>query len=93
MEEDEAEEMELGDLDLDAIDKECEKAVKGYVPREHIELLQKAIINSKVWQELGIRMEPHKGIKRKSAKEEQKRGRKSNKQKIAKIEVRLIESG
>ena len=39
MEEDEAEEMELGDLDLDAIEKECEKEGKGYVPREQIELL------------------------------------------------------
>ena len=34
MEEDEAEEMELGDLDLDAIKKECNKACKGYVLRE-----------------------------------------------------------
>ena len=34
MEEDEVEEMELGDLDLDAIEKECEKEGKGRVPRE-----------------------------------------------------------
>ena len=47
MEEDEAEEMELGDLDLDVIEKECDKACKGYVPREQIELLKKAIFNSK----------------------------------------------
>ena len=39
MEEDDAKEMELGDLDLDAIEKEYNKAGKGYVPREHIELL------------------------------------------------------
>ena len=54
MEEDEAEEMELGDLDLNAIEKECNKEGKGYVPREQIELLQKAIINSKACRELGI---------------------------------------
>ena len=56
MEEDEAEEMELGDLDR--IQKECEKARKGCVPREQIELLQKAIINSKARRELGISVEP-----------------------------------
>ena len=69
MEEDEAEEMELGDLDLDVIEKECEKAGKGYVPQEQIELLQKAVINSKARQELGICVEPRKGSKRKSPKE------------------------
>ena len=62
--------MELGYLDLDAIEKECDKAGKGYVPREQIELLQKAIINSKARQELGIRVEPQKGSKRKSLEEE-----------------------
>ena len=86
-------EMELGDLYLDTIEKECEKEGKGYVPREHIKLLQKAIIKSKVRQELGISMEPQKGSKRKSPEEEQKRGRKSNKQRFAEIGVRLIESG
>ena len=58
MEEDEVEEMESGDLDMDAIEKECEKEGKGRVPQEQIELLQKAIINSKVHQELGIGVEP-----------------------------------
>ena len=47
MEEDEAKEMELGDLDLDAIEKECDKAGNGYVPREQIELLSRDIIKSK----------------------------------------------
>ena len=93
MEEDEAEEMELGDLDMDVIEEEYEKVGNGYVPREQIELLQKAIINSKARRELGISVEPQKGSKRKSPKEEQKRGRKSNKQRIAEIGVRLIESG
>ena len=39
IEEFEVEEMELGELDLDAIEKECEKAGKGYVSREQIEIL------------------------------------------------------
>ena len=79
MEEDKAEEMELGDLALDALEKECEKVGKGYVPREQIKLLQKAIIDSKARRELGICVEPQKGSKRKSPEEEQKRERKSNK--------------
>ena len=70
MVEDEAVEMELGDLDLDAIEKESDKAGKGYVPKEQIELLQKDILNSKACQEMGICMEPQKGSKRKSWKEE-----------------------
>ena len=93
MVEDEVEEMELGDLDLDAIEKECDKAGKGYVPKEQIELLQKAIIISKAIQELWICVELQKGSKRKSPEEEQKRGRKLNKQRIAEIGVRLIKSG
>ena len=44
MEEDEGEEMELGELDLDAIKEECEKKGKVYVPGRQIELLQEAII-------------------------------------------------
>ena len=44
MEEDEGEEMELGDLDLDRIEEECGKKGKGYVPPLQIELLQEAII-------------------------------------------------
>ena len=44
IEEDEGDEMELGELDLDAIEEECGKKGKGYVPQCHIELLQEAII-------------------------------------------------
>ena len=66
MEEDDMEYMELGDLDLDAIKKECEKAGKCYVSQEKVELLQKSIIRSKASQDLGISAEPLKGSKRKS---------------------------
>ena len=34
MEEDEVEDMELGDLDLDALEEECKNVGKGYVSRE-----------------------------------------------------------
>ena len=44
VEEADDEEMELGELDLDAIEVECGNKGKGYVPRWKIELLHKAII-------------------------------------------------
>ena len=43
-EEEEGEDMELGELDLDAIEEECRKKGQGYVSRRHLELLQEAII-------------------------------------------------
>ena len=88
MDEDDVEDMELGELDLDAIEKEYE-----YVSREQVELLQKAIIRSKASQDLGINVDPTKGSKRKSPEEDLKRGHKTNKQRIAAIGVKLIESG
>ena len=87
MEEDESEDMELRDLDLDALEEECRNVGKGYVSREHIELLQQAIIRSKAHKDLGISVEAQKGSKRKSPEEDQKRGRKMNKQRIAEIGV------
>ena len=39
MEEDGVEDMELGELDIDEIEKECEKRGKGYVSRRQLELL------------------------------------------------------
>ena len=93
MEEDEGEEMELGELDLDLIDEECRKKGKGYVPRCQIELLQEAIIKTGVHQDLGIDSDQQKGSKRKSLEEELRIGRKTNKQRIAAIGVNLIESG
>ena len=44
MEEDEGEDMDLGELDLDAIEEECRKKGQGYVSRCQLELLQEAII-------------------------------------------------
>ena len=40
MEEDEGEDMDLGKLDLDAIEEECRKKGQGYISRYHLELLQ-----------------------------------------------------
>ena len=87
------EEMELGELDLDAIEAECGKKGKGYVPRRQIELLQEAIIKAGAHPNLGIDTYPQKVNKRKSLEEEHRGGRKTNKQRIAEVGVKLIELG
>ena len=86
------EEIELGELDLDAIEAECGKKGKGYVPKRQIELLQEAIIKAGAHPNLRIDPNPQTGHKRKPPEEEQCRGRKLNKQCIAEIGVKIIES-
>ena len=85
--------MDLGELDLDALEAEYRKDGSGYVRREQIELLHKQFCGLKVHKDLGLRSEGTKASKRKTLEEDQKWGRKSNKQRIAKIGVMLIESG
>ena len=85
MEADEAEDMDLGKLVLDALEAKCRKDGSGYVPREQIELLQQAILCSKAHKDLGLRTKGPKGSKRKNLEEDKKWGRKSNKQMIAEI--------
>ena len=93
VEEADDEEMELGELDLDAIEAECGKKGKGYVSRWQIELLQEAIIKAGAHPNLGVDLDPLTGHKQKPPEEEQRRGRMLNKQRIAEIGVKLIESG
>ena len=93
IEEDEGEEMELGELDLDVLEAGCGKKEQGYVSRRQIELLEEAIIRTGAHQNLGIDPNPQKGNKRKSPEEELRRGRKTNKQCIAAVGIKLIESG
>ena len=90
--EDEGEDMDLGELDLDAIEEECRKKGQGYVSRRQLKLLQEAIIQTGVVESLGIDPDAQKGSKRKSPEEEMQRGQKTNKQRIAAVGVRLIES-
>ena len=52
--EDEGEEMDLGELDLDAIEEECKKKGQGYVSRCQLELLQEAMIQTSAVESLGI---------------------------------------
>ena len=93
VDEDEVEEMELGELDLEAIEEECGKKGHRYVSCRQIELLQEAIIKMGAHQNLEIEAEAHKGSKRKSTEEEMKRGSKMNKQCIEEVGVNLIQSG
>ena len=71
VEEDEDEEMQLGELDLDVIEAKCGRKGQGYVPRKKIELLQEEIIKAEAQLNLGIDPDPQKGNKRKSPEEEQ----------------------
>ena len=74
MEAEEAEDMDLGELDLDALEAECRKDGSGYVPREQIEILHKRFCGLKVHKDKGLISEGTKGSKRKTLEEDQKRG-------------------
>ena len=91
--EDEGEDMDMVKLELDAIEEECRKKGQGYVSRRQLELLHEAIIRTGAVKSLGIDPDPLTGHKQKPPEEEQCRGRKSTKQCIAEIGVKLIESG
>ena len=93
IEEDRVEEMELGELDLDEIEAECNKKGKGYVSRRKLELPQEEIIRTGAHQNLGIEPDPQKGGKQKSPEDELSRGRKTNKQCIVEVGFKLIELG
>ena len=54
VEEVEGEDMDLGKLDLYAIEEECRKKGQGYVSRHQLELLQEAIIRMGTVESLGI---------------------------------------
>ena len=65
-EEDEGEDMDLGELDLDSIEEECRKKGQGYFSRCQLELLQESIIRTGAVESLGINPDTQKGSKRKS---------------------------
>ena len=90
---DEGEDMDLGELDLDAIEEECRNKGQAYVSCRQLELLQEAVIQTGVVECLGIDPDAQKGSNRKSPEEELHRGRKTNKQQIAVVGVRLTEFG
>ena len=96
MEEDlpeEMEDMDLSELDLEEIEKECSKKGQGYVSRRQLELLQQEILKTKASPHLGISKDPMNGNKRKQPEEGGKCGRKTNRKRIANIGTRMIKSG
>lgn len=48
------EDMELGDLDLEGIEKACDNPKTGYIPFSQLILLQEAIIKTKGTRGLGV---------------------------------------
>ena len=67
----EAEDMDLGELDLEGIEKACTKKYKGYVLQQQVSLLKGAIFKSRASNLLGISSGSHKETKKKA--EEQRR--------------------
>lgn len=54
LQEEDLEEMEIGDLDLDAIEKAASDKEKGFVPVEQVRLLEEAILKAKPQGTMGI---------------------------------------
>ena len=59
----ESEEMDIGDLDLEGIEKAYSDKVQGYVPQEQIILLKEAILKAKFSNSSGINSGSFKEIK------------------------------
>ena len=51
----ETEDMDIEELDLDGIKRDCQDKDSGYVPQEQASLLKEAILKSKTSNSLGIR--------------------------------------
>lgn len=83
----ENEEMDLGEPDLDGIEKACDNLSEGYIPAEQITLLQEAIVKTKGVRGLGVVFEPMKGG------EGKKRGQCPNAQRIRDAGGKLVASG
>jgi len=93
LQEDDLEDMEIGDLDLDAIEQAAANKGKGFVPADQVRLLEEAILNANPRRTMGLEQGSGKDNKRKQSEPAEKRGRKSNRQRIAAAGTRLIESG
>ena len=86
------EDMEVEELDLEAIEKAVEDK-DGYVRAEQVKLLEEAILQVNSKRSLGIETTPAGENKRKYVEFGEKKGRKTNKQRITEVRTKLIESG
>ena len=81
----ESEEMDIGDLDLEGIEKACSDKALGYVPQEQVSLLKEAILKAKFSNSLGIHSSSFKETKKYGEDSGKKPGRKSNKHRVADV--------
>lgn len=81
------EEMEIGELDLDGIEKDCDNLLEEYIPFEEIALLKEALIKTKGARGLRIAPKPMKGG------EAKRRGRRPNSQRIRDAGGKLVATG
>ena len=89
-----SEDMEIGDLDLDRMEASCYDQDPAKIPPHQVSLLEKAIIQAKNVNTLGVVTESLKVTegKGKNSKKD-KRGRPSNVQRIKVIGEQLVASG
>ena len=64
--EEEVEDMDIGELDLEGIEKACIEKDKGYVPQEQVSLLTEVILKARTSNLLGISSGSHKDTKKKA---------------------------
>ena len=70
--------MDIDDLGLYGIEEAYNEKEKGYIPQEHVSILQQAIIKAQSISPLGISSGPQKENKRKHVEISKKLGRKLN---------------
>ena len=72
--------MDLGEPDLEEIEKTCADKGKGYVPQEQVILLKQAILKARSSNHSGINSGSHKDTKKKFEEQARKTGwKKTNK--------------
>lgn len=81
------EDMELGELDLEGIEKACDNLKDSYIPFQQLVLFKEALIKSKGARGLGVVSDPMKGG------EGKRRGQRTNAQRIQHVGGRLMASG
>ena len=59
----EVEYMDIGDLDLEGIEKACVDKGKGYTPQEKVILLKEVIVKARGSNQLGISLGSHEEMK------------------------------
>jgi len=93
MQGEEEEYMEVGEIDLDEIEQACLNLVEGFIPSQQVTLLRDAIIKVKKVKTLGVNPEQKKDPEGKHKNASDKRGRRSNKQRIIDVGEKLKASG